>query len=218
MGSVQLASESREGRNSFSSIRDILESSDLSADAKETLLGIVQAMTLDELTGLPVLSHYRDELRRVRAIMERSNYGNDRPKPVFALAVFDVNGLKEVNDTRGHAAGDGVLQSAATNLLAQLRPGDRLFRVGGDEFIAVIELRTPQVGWSREQLTGSRVLGRIAENYTGPSLSAGVADTRSSYQYGWSVGQMASDADANMYGAKKSQKNHPMGHYFFIKG
>ena len=50
----------------------------------------------------------------------------------------DVDGLKLVNDTLGHAAGDDLLRAAAWVLRRSLREQDLLFRIGGDEFVAFL--------------------------------------------------------------------------------
>src|SRR5256885_348095 len=56
----------------------------------------------------------------------------------FAVLMLDVDGLKQVNDARGHAAGDVVLKRVATLLSSQLRPADLATRWGGDEFVLLM--------------------------------------------------------------------------------
>ena len=55
------------------------------------------------------------------------------------FAFFDLNDLKPINDTHGHAAGDALLLRTAQTLSRTLREGDLVARVGGDEFVAAIE-------------------------------------------------------------------------------
>ena len=57
----------------------------------------------------------------------------------ITLVVADVDGLKLVNDVRGHAAGDALLRSTAAALRATFRAQDVVARIGGDEFAAVLE-------------------------------------------------------------------------------
>ena len=52
----------------------------------------------------------------------------------LALVVFDLDELKTVNDTQGHAAGDEALKRVADALRSTIRSGDNAFRIGGDEF------------------------------------------------------------------------------------
>ena len=56
----------------------------------------------------------------------------------FAIAVIDIDHFKAVNDTHGHEAGDQVIQQVASVLAEQCRGGDFLFRMGGEEFLAVL--------------------------------------------------------------------------------
>ncbi|MFC7550546.1 diguanylate cyclase [Plantactinospora sp. GCM10030261] len=61
-----------------------------------------------------------------------------------ALLAIDVDGFKNVNDTYGHQVGDRVLVDLARAIEGALRHGDELYRIGGDEFVAVIEVRSPE--------------------------------------------------------------------------
>lgn len=62
---------------------------------------------------------------------------NDPGSPISVI-MLDLDGFKEVNDRLGHAAGDDMLQRAAALWRAQLRAGDELARVGGDEFVILL--------------------------------------------------------------------------------
>ncbi|MEX0710317.1 MAG: GGDEF domain-containing protein [Chloroflexota bacterium] len=83
---------------------------------------------LDELTGA-----YRREMGQLALSHEidRARRTDGR----FVLAFVDVDGLKEVNDRDGHAAGDRVLQSVVSAIRTRLRTFDPIFRYGGDEFV-----------------------------------------------------------------------------------
>lgn len=86
-----------------------------------------------------------------------------------ALLAIDVDGFKTVNDTYGHQAGDRVLVRLARALEGALRQGDELYRIGGDEFVAVIEVSRPD--------EAVRIAERLAEaaRWTGRTISVGVA-------------------------------------------
>ncbi|MCI4063186.1 diguanylate cyclase [Micromonospora sp. R77] len=86
-----------------------------------------------------------------------------------ALLAIDVDGFKTVNDTYGHQAGDRVLVGLARALEGALRQGDELYRVGGDEFVAVIEVSRPD--------EAVRIAERLTEaaRHTGRTISIGVA-------------------------------------------
>jgi diguanylate cyclase (GGDEF)-like protein len=87
--------------------------------------------SLDELTG----AHRRGA---GLAELEREIARSRRTGEPLVVAYVDVDGLKTVNDTRGHAAGDRVLCELVRALRGQLRQHDLIVRVGGDEFVCVL--------------------------------------------------------------------------------
>jgi diguanylate cyclase (GGDEF)-like protein len=85
----------------------------------------------DPLTNL---LNRRSFVQRLDAEVARSR----RYTRPLALVVFDLDELKTVNDTRGHAAGDEALKRVADALRATIRSGDNAFRIGGDEFAVIL--------------------------------------------------------------------------------
>jgi diguanylate cyclase (GGDEF)-like protein len=103
---------------------------------REALMRRVVVAETDALTGartrragLADLEHEVDRARRTSAPL--------------TVAYLDVVGLKAVNDTHGHAAGDALLQQVVHAVRAQLRSYDTIVRVGGDEFVCVLSGATP---------------------------------------------------------------------------
>lgn len=86
----------------------------------------------DDLTGLINRSTFWDRLEHRLAGAERRIDG-------FAVLFLDLDGFKIVNDTFGHAAGDRLLVDVAHRISAQLRAGDTAARVGGDEFLVLLD-------------------------------------------------------------------------------
>ena len=92
-------------------------------------------------------------------------------RPRTAVVVCDIDGFKGLNDTYGHGHGDRVLCGLADAMSGALRRGDRLFRIGGDEFAALLAVE------SREQAleAATRLRDAVVEARLGVTVSVGVA-------------------------------------------
>ena len=101
----------------------------------------------DGLTGLGNHRAFQDELD------EQVELAHERRAPL-TLLLMDVDDLKKVNDSEGHAAGDQLLKAVARTINANLRRGDRGYRIGGDEFAIVLPICGPDEG----KLVAGRIL------------------------------------------------------------
>jgi len=86
----------------------------------------------DVLTGLPNRRYFVESLQK--RIMRCQRYGDNT-----ALLFLDVDGLKAINDTHGHAAGDILLTGLAKILENNIRSCDMVARIGGDEFALLLD-------------------------------------------------------------------------------
>jgi diguanylate cyclase (GGDEF)-like protein len=87
----------------------------------------------DQLTELPNRPYFRDRLGQMLAAAARS-------KRQVALLLFDIDGFKAVNDTLGHEAGDRLLLEIAERVGRRVRQADTFARVGGDEFVILLDI------------------------------------------------------------------------------
>ncbi|MEA2384143.1 MAG: hypothetical protein QOH72_4114 [Solirubrobacteraceae bacterium] len=92
-------------------------------------------------------------------------------RPSTAVVLVDLDGFKRLNDTFGHQHGDQVLRGVAAALNGALRRGDTLFRIGGDEFAALLVVSDPDEALE----AGSRLRAAVNAADLGVTVSIGVA-------------------------------------------
>ena len=156
-------------------------------------------MERDGLTGL--YTHGRI-IEEIEAAVRRA----ERQKSQLAVAMLDIDGFKQVNDTNGHLVGDQVLKALAYLLRQRLRMSDVLGRFGGDEYVVLL----PDTGGSAavEKLEDIRQNFAAIEHDTGRGLfsvtiSCGVAE----FPAAMSCHELIAAADNALYGAKRSGRD-----------
>ena len=150
----------------------------------------------DALTDLPNRRQFHDRLQRMLDANVTSRTG-------FALLVIDLDGFKDINDTLGHAVGDGLLQEIARRLQTGLHPLDMVARVGGDEFVALLTARQEQsaVQVARRLLEAVAVPMSLDGRPVHVSASIGVAVCSAE---GSTADLLLRRADLAMYVAKRT--------------
>jgi two-component system cell cycle response regulator len=150
-------------------------------------------VALDQARSDGLTGAQRRDLGRVslQHEIERSR----RSGEPFVLAFIDVDGLKQLNDRDGHAAGDALLQAVVAALSTGRRSYDAIVRVGGDEFLC---------GFTNTNLTASRrrieeICGSLERGRAATSISAGVAILGD----GDTLEKLIARADADMYSGKQ---------------
>jgi diguanylate cyclase len=148
----------------------------------------------DHLTGLANRTLLQEHFS------ERTRRDGD----LLAVHCLDLDGFKAVNDTRGHPAGDALLQAVSARLVGTLAAGDTVARIGGDEFVVLqIGLRHAD----EAQLLAERLVRVISAPYTlegeqiSISLSVGIAIFPAD---GLNLEQLISRADEALYQAKRA--------------
>ena len=142
---------------------ELLASQATSALGTAAALGdLRERAATDALTGLGHHASFQAALREGCARPER--------RGTLALLVFDLDGFKRVNDTLGHQAGDHMLRRAAAGLRDALRSGEILYRIGGDEFAALLTVTHPD-----EAMGAAERLRRTVNERVSAGVSVGVA-------------------------------------------
>ncbi|NLG72132.1 MAG: sensor domain-containing diguanylate cyclase [Chloroflexi bacterium] len=158
----------------------------------------------DSLTGLYNRAYFEDRLKKLQA-------GGRWPISVISL---DIDHLKQVNDSSGHAAGDELLQAMASVIRSAFRKSDTAARIGGDEFVILLE--------GASQAVVEKAVARLREAInkwnaarSGPQAANG-GNTSSNWELSASIGaatgeagcrlvDVLSEADERMYQEKRSR-------------
>lgn len=147
----------------------------------------------DSLTGLHNRRYFEEIVQRELAQVER--YGNP-----FAVAVIDVNGLRDVNNRFGHLAGDKLLLRTAEFLKHSVRASDEVMRWGGDEFLILM----PHTNAAQAGLVAARLKAARAEhNARATGVPLGFSIGVSAWEPGRDVESILREADNRMYEEKR---------------
>ena len=150
----------------------------------------------DRLTGLYNRHYFNDVIRRELARSRR--HGG-----ALSVLLIDVDRFKEINDVRGHATGDGVLQFVANYLTACVRESDLVFRWGGDEFLVLLTQANEASAAQKAEELANRHLPKIpGDERLRIDLSVGWATHHPNSEFPKTL----AEADARMYEMKLSRK------------
>ncbi len=179
----------------------VVDISDTMAQQQE----ISELAYFDPLTRLP---NRREFFRQMAAALALRRQRND----VGMLLYIDLDNFKTLNDTQGHEIGDAFLREAAQRLLAVVRPQDTVARIGGDEFVVILNGAGVEARGAADYATdvAQRMLAAIRAGFTynnvrhmtSASIGVvpfGVADDRAE--------EILKRADMAMYRAKSAGRN-----------
>lgn len=129
-----------------------------------------------------------------------------RHKNNLSVCLIDLNGLKSVNDSFGHAMGDKLIKDISEMLRSSLRESDIISRMGGDEFLTIL----PECDIEGARQVMRRLLEKIRiynknsfKNYN-TSINFGISE--SSYHDKKTIEYLLSEANSNMHAMKKKKK------------
>lgn len=162
----------------------------------------------DGLTGLPNRVLLEDRLLQAMNHADRSGHG-------FAVMFVDLDKFKPVNDTYGHQCGDDLLRAVAQALAGCIRHEDTVARIGGDEFVAVLNgIKTR----ADAEIVGRKMLAALARPFHIRSHIINISCCIGISIYpedGADLNSLLVNADAAMYQAKREGRN---GYRFFGVG
>lgn len=152
---------------------------------------LVERASHDGLTGLP---NRTEVLRHLAAALHRARRGSQ----AVAVLFVDLDGFKQVNDTMGHPSGDRVLATVAARLSSDIRGGDVAGRLGGDEFIVLLEP-------VKDQAAAVEVADRLTARLSEPLDLGGVGVARVGASIGVAISHASmTDADDLLWRADQA--------------
>lgn len=153
----------------------------------------------DLLTGLLNTRGFTTAMERERDRALRNG------KPSAVLVMFDLDGLKQVNDTHGHLAGDAYISGLAQALKDIVRSTDYVARLGGDEFALLLTDVEPKAGMQRVETIVAQ-LNRHVVRHRGQRYTLKVSHGATPVTPGESAEALMNQADSKLYVQKATRK------------
>ncbi|MDX6569694.1 MAG: hypothetical protein QOH15_2272 [Gaiellales bacterium] len=150
---------------------------------------LLEEAATDQLTATRTRFLGLDEIARELVRTRR------RQDAVLMLAFVDVDGLKQINDSKGHIAGDALLRLVGRTLIGNLRPYDVIVRYGGDEFLCAM----PDIGASEARARFLKIRHALAAFDAKYSLSFGLAQSNEHD----TLDELIARADADLLAGRK---------------
>jgi len=157
---------------------------------------LLQLATRDPLTGAGNRRAFLSKLGQVISTFERTGVPS-------SLILFDVDNFKSINDAHGHTAGDEILRRISHRIESRIRLTDSLYRIGGEEFVVVIDGKGIETAARLAEQLRERIEATDVVPGISVTVSVGVAEIRQHESHeGW-----LRRADEAMYSAKRSGRN-----------
>lgn len=159
-----------------------------------------EQVTRDRLTRVMSRAYFED--RATHEIQRAATDGR-----TVAMVLFDLDRLKHINDTHGHAAGDAVLAELAARCASTMRPGDLIGRLSGDEFAVLLT--------DADAAVADGAIGRMRSALDSAPFAGGVGIVTASFGRAVAVpgasdlAELLHAADAAMYADKRRRRGVP---------
>ena len=182
----------------FGTVQDVTETVENARILEAARSAAERVANTDMLTGLP-------NRRHTLAFLEKALAGARDNGAPLAVAIFDIDHFKRINDSYGHATGDQVIRRVAQRANAALRESDMLGRIGGEEFVCILQRSSAQAA----EIVAERVrraveTGTVAEEgLPQATISVGLAI----YDGEADIEELLHRADKALYVAKRDGRN-----------
>jgi diguanylate cyclase (GGDEF)-like protein/PAS domain S-box-containing protein len=182
----------------FGTVQDVTETVENARILEAARSAAERVANTDMLTGMP-------NRRHTLAFLEKALAGAREHGAPLAVAIFDIDHFKRINDTFGHAVGDNVIRRVAQRAKAALREEDLVGRVGGEEFVCIFQRSSAQAA----EMLAERIRKTIEIDEARPdglpevTISVGLAI----YDGEPDVEELLHRADQALYTAKRDGRN-----------
>jgi len=164
-------------------------------ESEEALVNMRVKVHTDPLTGVKSKQAYAEREKQINEEITAQKAGP------FAVVVCDVNGLKRINDTYGHKAGDAYIREAS-HVICEIFQHSPVFRIGGDEFLVILTDRDYEMRRERMQRLHDQSVANIGTDHV--VIAGGVSGYRSGEDT--TFHDVFERADERMYREKKQLK------------
>jgi diguanylate cyclase (GGDEF)-like protein len=162
----------------------------------------------DTLTGLKTRKFFNEEVGKYHKVIT-NRAGTERREwfgfKHLSIIFFDIDYFKNVNDTHGHAVGDGVLKTVAKTICENIRSGDIAARWGGEEMVVAL-LGVDETGAQKKAESIRKDIERLSFNNIS-NLSVTVSAGVSTVDQGATFEEVVQRADKALYEAKDTGRN-----------
>lgn len=174
---------------------DITRKKQMELELAAKNLILAEQSTTDGLTGL---KNHRALMEYLRAQMDKAL----EAQMPLAIALFDIDNFKRVNDTKGHLYGDRVLMETGVIFRQGIRQDDMAGRYGGEEFLLILPGATAEVG----RMVAERKRAAIEVHFRDEEVKVTISGGVSAFM-GESIEEFIRSADEKLYAAKRQGKN-----------
>ncbi|WP_231105493.1 putative bifunctional diguanylate cyclase/phosphodiesterase [Pseudoalteromonas luteoviolacea] len=200
----------------------------LSVDSSRVVLALSVILALGGLFVIVVVNLGKVSLMRLQAALDLEKYNAQhdhltklqnrarcfecielRKKhcDAFAVVIFDLYNLKQINEAMGHYFGDQLLVAFSQAISSSLLPGSELFRIGGDEFVVVSEARNEPALFAQNNAILSALHNGLVVEHTAVDVTYSSGAILNIVSEDISASELLKRADIAMYAAKRSKQS-----------